>query len=280
MLICHPYRILTAFFFLFYRTQPVYLRIDLTRNAGTVKCCLHAPFECLPVMCRCCQLFASVTINVVDMSDYLVNTRKSFDNVVAVDSNFLHDSIITRDMLTHDPYTPESAESHSPRIEKIEPAAERKKKTSTVSPHELKTKLEGILRLENTKSQKFLMKRSASQHTVDESSKVPKCKFRERAMSEIPKKSSRARLISDTSTLSITRLQSHHSSSDEDWFEFDEPSDERRNDSKEDIIREAEEEIDSVIGPEEAKAQKRIIQKRKSTKSKCMKRNMACCSVM
>lgn len=248
--------------------QPVYLRIDLLGNAGIIKCCSHAPFECLPVLCPCCQSYASVKINVTDMSDYLVNTRKSFDNIT-VDSNFLHEPI-TRDMLMHEPYTPESADSHSPGIEKLEQIeAQMLKKRNSVSPHELKTKLEDILRIENAKSQKFLMKRSASQYITKSSS--PK-QFRDRSMSEIPRKTTRARLISNTSITSRNRIESHHSSSDEDWFEFDELLEPKPHSKHVDL-----EVDDNFIQPE---IKSDISKKGRLFDNKGMKSKVACCCVL
>lgn len=164
------------------------------------------------------------------MSDYLVNTKKSFTNII--DSKLLHEPI-TKDMLSHEPYTPESADSHSPNPEKIEDESRR----SSVSPLQLKDRLEKIIR--TSQSPKSLMKRSASQNVVVNS---PKGDFRHRAMSETLKKTSRARLISTESISSVLRLQSHHSSSDENWFEFDENSNSRN--SKESCLGRDE----SVIG--------------------------------
>uniref|UniRef100_A0A1Y1KFE9 inositol-polyphosphate 5-phosphatase n=1 Tax=Photinus pyralis TaxID=7054 RepID=A0A1Y1KFE9_PHOPY len=257
--------------------KPVYLRIDLKGNAGTIKCCSHAPYDCLPVLCHCCQLYASVTINVTDMSDYLLNTRKSFDNIT-VDSNFLHEPI-TREMLLHDPYTPESVDSHSPGIEKAELVEEPIKiERNSVSPHELKTKLEDILRIENAKSRKFLMRRSASQNIIKCSS--PKHEFRDRAMSDLPQ-SFKAKLKSETSASSSNRLQSHHSSSDEDWFEFDEILECKENYEQDDTV---------FINRLEAKESdndsslhnkiKHCTRTEKRIKSKSMKDKFACCCVL
>lgn len=252
-------------------------------NAGTIKCCSHAPHECLPVLCHCCQSYASVTINVIDMSEYLVNTRKSFDNIT-VDSNFLHEPI-TRDMLMHEPYTPESVESHSPTVEKMELLeTQLTRKRNSVSPHELKTKLEDILRIENAKSQKFLMKRSASQYITKSAS--PKHCFRDRSMSEVPRKT-RARLKSESSvSSSLNRLQSHHSSSDEDWFEFDEMLD-TKCDSRDNTFLENKKEnaiermvLDVDDGYLQSEIKQEFSKKGKILQNKGMKNKVACCSVL
>lgn len=153
------------------------------------------------------------------MSDYLVNTRKSYDDI-AVDSRLLHEPI-TREMLSHDPYTPESADSHSPNPEKPEQDDLRR---NSVSPEQLKSRLEKIAHHENSlnfeKVKKIGMKRSVSENVKIGGS--PREHFRSRAMSELPRKLTRARLISTDSIQSTVRLQSHHSSSDEEWFQFEE----------------------------------------------------------
>lgn len=116
-------------------------------------------------------------------------------------------------MLTHEPYTPESADSRSPVVPEDDLEKNRK---NSVSPDQLKDKLEQIILKESKKSPR-LMKRSAS-----ESVETMKCKggfFRSRAMSEVTK-TTRAKLIPTTKAGSLQRLQSHHSSSDEEWFEF------------------------------------------------------------
>ncbi|KAJ8946892.1 hypothetical protein NQ318_008248 [Aromia moschata] len=195
--------------------KPVYLRVDLRGNAGTVVCCDHAPFACLPDKCQCCHLFASIKINIVDMSDYITNTRNSYTNI-PVDSKLLHEPI-TRDMLSHEPYTPESVDSHSPLTE-TEVGDDDPRQTS-VSPVQLKNRLESIIKEELKKSPR-LMKRSAS----DNAQLIcPRDTFfRTRAMSEVHK--TKVRLISSDSKDSLHRLKSHHSSSDEDWFEFENES--------------------------------------------------------
>lgn len=226
--------------------QPVYLRVELKPNSGIVKCCEHAPYECLPATCQCCQSFASVTINIVDMCDY---SRKSFPNVT-IDSQLLHEPI-TRDMLSHEPYTPESAESRSPM-----PEEQIKDEAVPVPAAQLKRRLEYILSLER----KFPMTRSESANVEMRASNENF--FRNRAMSEVPRMR-KMRLISTTSASSIHRYQSHHSSSDEDWYEYDE--DIGSNCS-------SEEEKKSIYGD---------IQVEKTTKFKERRRNrMNCCSVM
>lgn len=186
--------------------------MDFRTNAGTIACCGHPPFACLPDKCQCCQLFASIKINVVDFSS-TENVLSSFSRI-PVDSKLLHEPL-TKDMLSHEPYTPESVDSHSPAvIEDIDLAKIRK---NSVSPDQLKDKLEEIIRMEFSKSPR-LMKRSASE-SVD-TIRHKEGFFRSRAMSEIPK-TAKARLIPTTRAGSLQRLQSHHSSSDEEWFEFD-----------------------------------------------------------
>ncbi|EFA09776.1 inositol polyphosphate-5-phosphatase A isoform X1 [Tribolium castaneum] len=226
--------------------KPVYLRVELKSNSGTVKCCEHAPYECLPATCQCCQTFASVTINIVDMCDY---SRKSYPNV-AIDSQLLHEPI-TRDMLLHEPYTPESAESRSPM-----PEEKDKDEAEPVSAAQLKRRLEYILSLER----KFPMTRSESANVEMRASNGTF--FRNRAMSEVPRMR-RMRLISTTSASSIHRFQSHHSSSDEDWYEYEEETGSKCSSEgrKSDIFEE--------IRPE------------KATKFKDRRRNrMNCCSVV
>ncbi|KAJ3643993.1 hypothetical protein Zmor_026670 [Zophobas morio] len=204
--------------------KPVYLRLELKPNTGTLKCCEHARYECLPATCQCCQTFASVTIKVVDMSDY---SRSSYTNV-AIDSKLLHEPI-TREMLSHEPYTPESAESRSPAPDRTEP------KNESVSAAQLKSRLEYILSLER----KFPMTRSVSANVDVRASNENF--FRSRAMSEVPK-IKKMRLIATDSGGSIHRLQSHHSSSDEEWYEYEDESkskcSEVESDGKSDVIEE------------------------------------------
>lgn len=185
--------------------------MDLRTNAGTIACCDHTPFACLPDKCQCCHLFASIKINVVDFSTE--NVLCSFSRN-PIDSKLLHEPI-TKDMLNHDPYTPESADSHSPVV--MEEDDLEKIRKASVSPDQLKHKLETIIRMEFSKSPR-LMKRSASE-SVD-TIRHKEHFFRSRAMSEVPK-TIKAKLISSTGVGSLQRLQSHHSSSDEEWFEFD-----------------------------------------------------------
>ncbi|CAH1115157.1 unnamed protein product [Psylliodes chrysocephalus] len=194
--------------------KPVYLKIHLKEKAGTIVCCEHAPFACLPDKCQCCQIYASIKISVVDMSDY---SKTSFQKLPLVNSQLLHEPI-TRDMLSHEPYTPESQDSHShsPLRAVVENGEDDIK--SSVSPLQLKSRLESIIRMELNRSPKHQMKRSASENVdVD---KPKHFMFRTRAMSETPKHA-RVRLISTPKSGSLNRLQSHHSSSDEDWFEFE-----------------------------------------------------------
>lgn len=197
----------------------MYLKASIVGDSGIIRCCNHAQYDCLPVTCQCCQSFASVKINVTDMSDYLNNTRKSYDDL-AVDSRLLHEPI-TRDMLSHDPYTPESVDSHSPNPEKFENIDPRR---NSVSPEQLKSRLEKIAYYENilkneTPTQ-IKIKRSIS-HNANVNG-TPREIFRTRAMSELPRILTKVRLISTASVQSTLRLQSHHSSSDEEWFEFEE----------------------------------------------------------
>lgn len=182
---------------------------------------MHSCDESLPVLCQCCRSFASVTINITDMSDYV--KTKPFPNE-PVDSKLLHEPI-TRDMLLHEPYTPESADSHSPNPEIVEEDNRR----NSVSPSDLKNRLEDIIR--TSQSPIAEIKRSGSQGIAVLNRSEDD--FRHRTMSETVKRTSRARLISSVSVTSTVRLQSHHSSSGEEWFEFDENSN-SRNSVKED----------------------------------------------
>lgn len=169
---------------------------------------MHPFDESLPVTCPCCHSFASITINVTDLCDYSRN--KPFPETPPVDSRLLREPV-TRDMLSHEPYTPESADSHSPNIER----AEEDDRRNSVSPSDLKNRLEDIIR--SSQSPILEIKDSVLN---DEG-------FRQRTMSETLKGSSRARLISSASVTSTIRLQSHHSSSEEEWYEFDENSNSR-----------------------------------------------------
>lgn len=204
----------------------MYLKASIIGNSGIIRCCNHAQYDCLPVvtLCQCCQTFASIKINVTDMSDYLINTRKSFDNL-AVDSRLLHEPI-TKDMLKHDPYTPESVDSHSPNPEKVENNDDEElSRRNSVTPEQLISRLEKIARSEhvfnNVNTTKNLSKITRSTSHNTNINGTPKEVFRTRAMSEIPRKLTIARLISTASVQSTLRLQSHHSSSDEEWFEFE-----------------------------------------------------------
>lgn len=106
--------------------------------------------------CPCCSQFANVTINVIDMSDYLKHSTSD----ITINPNLLREPV-TRDMLQHDPYTPESAESHSPNQEKVDVALSDLRRTS-VSPMLLKKRLETFLK-ENSKPS-MAITRSVSQH--------------------------------------------------------------------------------------------------------------------
>lgn len=171
-----------------------------------------------------------------------------------IDSQLLHEPI-TRDMLAHEPYTPESADSHSPNPEILEEDNRR----NSVSPSDLKTRLEDIIR--TSQSPIAEIKRSVSQGVgICEKDDT----FRLRTMSETVKKTSRARLISSVSVTSTVRLQSHHSSSDEEWFEFDENSNSRN--SVKDDKKEPEVLFDDVRGG------------KRDTKDE--KKNDCCCVLM
>lgn len=237
----------------------------MKEKAGTFKCCSHESYECLPLLCPCCQAYASVTINVIDMSDYLVNTRKSFDNIT-VDSNFLHEPI-TKDMLMHEPYTPESVDSHSPTTEKLEQIEVIPVTRRSVSPYELKTKLEDILRIENAKSQKFLMKRSTSQY-------ITKCAspeyFRDRSMSEVPRKPRQDSIVSSSNKL--------NSSSDENWFEFDDLLESKHENCVDDTFV-ANVDSSNIIAVDDS-CLKSDVNSNKKIKSKSMKSKVKCCLIM
>lgn len=152
------------------------------------------------------------------MSDYLINTRKSYDDL-AVDSRLLHEPI-TKDMLSHEPYTPESVDSHSPNPDKGENEDPRR---NSVTPEQLLSRLEKIansgtyFQIDN---KQIKITRSQSQN-VNMNGRPKEENFRARAMSEIPPTFIKARLIPTASVQSTLRLQSHHSSSDEEWFEFE-----------------------------------------------------------
>ncbi|XP_045473491.1 inositol polyphosphate-5-phosphatase A isoform X1 [Harmonia axyridis] len=132
--------------------KPVYLSAILKGNAGTVLCCDHVHYECLPGPCQCCRSIASVKINITDMSDHM-----SYESYFKeVDSKLLHEPPITKDMLMHEPYTPESTESHSPMPDKVV-----NEKITTVPPNLLKSKLEYILESE-LKTELKVLERSKS----------------------------------------------------------------------------------------------------------------------
>lgn len=135
--------------------KPVYLRTSILTNSGIITCCHHNEY-CLPMNCPCCSQFANVTINVIDMSDYLKHSTSD----ITINPNLLREPV-TRDMLQHDPYTPESAESHSPNQEKVDVALSDLRRTS-VSPMLLKKRLETFLK-ENSKPS-MAITRSVSQH--------------------------------------------------------------------------------------------------------------------
>lgn len=246
--------------------QPVYLKAGLLQNSGIINCCLHAPFEYLPVTCPCCRSFASVTINVTDMCDYLV-TRKSFSDI-PVDSKLLHEPI-TKEMLSHEPYTPESADSHSPNTEKIDIEQTENRKDS-VSPLQLRNRLENII--QTSQSPETFIKRCVSQNAIVASVKED---FHKRTLSETVRKTTRARLISSASANSTVRLQSHHSSSDEDWFEFDENLNSRN--SKEDCLLKE----DAIVGSVFEICDSGAVQDAKSNvsnrKSSCSAQECCCC---
>ncbi|CAH1260364.1 unnamed protein product [Diabrotica balteata] len=243
--------------------KPVYLRIDLKKKAGTNVCCEHAPFACLPDKCKCCQMYASIKITLVDMSDY---SKTSFHKLPVLDTRLLQEPI-TKDMLSHEPYTPESVDSHSHSPMRIEEERE------SVSPLQLKSRLENILRMES-KLPKHVMKRSASDNVgVD---KPKNFLFRTRAMSEIPKNvHTRVRLISTPRAESLNRLQSHHSSSDEDWFEFDEETHTKCLDDCFEDVSNKDETIDVPIIVESKQKKKRWRFRKLRTRSKT-----SCCAIV
>lgn len=216
------------------------------------------------------------------MSDYLINTRKSYDDL-AVDCRLLHEPI-TRDMLAHDPYTPESADSHSPNPEKAE-LADDEPRRSSVTPEQLISRLEKIAHYEHAFKvdlpRDLRMTRSVS-HNMNVNG-TPKEIFRSRAMSEIPGKvAKKARLISTASVQSTLRLQSHHSSSDEEWFEFEVEVADSKCESDEPsakIKKEAQLVTKSDLSAEvsEAKRKRNDADKSKTKSKKC---KLFCCSVM
>lgn len=103
---------------------------------------------------------------------------------------------------------------------------------------------------------KFLSK-SHSQH-LDNKSLDSQVFHRARAYTEVTRKVSRAKLISSQSAQSIHRLQSHHSSSDEEWFEFEEVEipenvflDETGNEPNKEIVN------DDIESPKQKKIKKK-----------------------
>lgn len=249
--------------------QPVYLKADLRTNAGTIACCDHT-LACLPDKCQCCHLFASIKIIV----HYSENARSSFPRI-PVDSNFLHEPL-TKDMLSHEPYTPESVDSHSPAV--LDDSDLDKIRKNSVSADQLKHKLEKIISMEQRRSPR-LMKRSASESV--ETVKYKDGFFRSRAMSEVSK-STRAKLIPTTKAASLQRLQSHHSSSDEEWFEFDNDTTPAKSlDECTECSDEVKEEIDTTVPSTDEVP---IPDKKKKSKRKCSLRIKAhhkndCCCV-
>lgn len=177
-------------------------------DSGIVKCCDHAPYRCLPGNCRCYA--PSVTISVTDEGDYNKNSYTS----LIVDYKLLHEPI-TKDMLMHDPYTPESADSHSPNPEKTGDTYQLQK---TIEPELLKTRLENILQFEQFREKEDTLPRSKITRSLSQGihAKPDDEQFRNRTMSEIPNKLSHVRLISSPKL----RLESHHSSSEEEWYEI------------------------------------------------------------
>lgn len=234
--------------------------MEIFTNSGTVRCCPHLiSMPVKPVsVCRCCQNYAKIRISITDLSDY-----EQTETYAAVDNNLLHD-FYTKDMLTHDPYTPESAESHSP-------LPEEKKKS--VSPRILKSRLENILRndelcvhkkLEHSLSDNIFKSKpylSKSQSQILNHLQEPT--FRQRCMTEGSRKVSKAKLLS--SAQSIHRLQSHHSSSDEEWFVFEEVE------LKDDIFEEpAEEKVSDLVQEERTEKRDRKNKKRQKIDACCI----------
>lgn len=221
--------------------QPVYLKVSLSPNSGIVKCCEHASSaECMPANCLCYHPFSDsdnpsllITINV---TDYTIDhqeqrTMGSNHRIIGpethvIDSNLLQEPSITREMLKHDPYTPESTDSHSPNPTLGERGKNLEQdRKGSVAPEQLKTRLENILRFERETRERLKKKhkmQSKMTRSVSQTVDVGEIKcdaFRNRAMSDLPKRVPRLRLISSASIQSTLRLQSHHSSSDEEWFE-------------------------------------------------------------
>lgn len=217
------------------------------------------PAKPVPV-CPCCQNYAKIQISITDMCEYV-----RAESYSALDSTLLHEPC-TKEMLLHDPYTPESAESHSP-------LPEEKKDKKSVSPRILKSRLENILRKEDhkklaysvsdsrvTQKIKPYLSKSHSQHLNYLEEPVM---YRQRCMTEISRKVSKAKLIS--SAHSVQRLQSHHSSSDEDWFEFEDVE------LKDDIFEDT---IETEVVSEEVCEDKT---EKKNMKNKKRQKIDACC---
>lgn len=186
----------------------------LTTNAGTLKCCNHAP-HCLPVSCECCKKFAFVVINVIDFDfdkDYIINSRNRYGENIPVDNKLLHEPL-TRDMLSHDPYTPESSCSRSPCPENQDQVDNKEYRRRSVTPEELTKRLEQFLNI----AQSHCLKRSTSIDII--SHMGPKETFRIRAMSEIPNqlsKSHRTHIISTSSLESTGKINRS-----EEWFDYE-----------------------------------------------------------
>lgn len=204
----------------------MYLQVNLHSNSGIVSCCEHST-ACKAYACKCCQNYASIEINIIECE--YISGRNSFADV---DRSLLHEPF-TRDMLLHDPYTPESIESHSPQPnDQLDIPPDFSLRKQSVSPQILKSRLEIILRSEidpvttdtHLKPFKQHLQRHLTKSQSQQLDSRPQNELvyrRARCLSESAKKNSRAKLITLNSAQSKLRLESHHSSSDEDWFEFE-----------------------------------------------------------
>lgn len=230
------------------------------------------------------------------MCDYITDIKRSYPDVRTIDARLLQEPI-TRDMLTHEPYTPESADSHSPVFSSRRllgnhgGGGSEGIRRGSVSPEQLKSKLASLvmesLRSSNVNVSLLTAKAtndsSSSDYDMCDESKTPEIstdvdtiqqdvttpdnvlskdssshidiarisssssnlvdsnqgQFRSRSKSDLPplkhgkrtnkdvrNRKAKHSLLRDkegSSSQSLARLQSHHSSSDEDWFEFDLP---------------------------------------------------------
>lgn len=154
----------------FFPLQPVYLKVNLSLNAGMINCCN------LKNIAQFCFRVPDNYLDLVSMlPDICAKTPATNRS-----SNFLHATPIK-----HDPYTPDSMESPSPNamaaagytpnlelesLDKFEENGQHLKSDRTVSPALLKSKLEQIVKDVTQRSfdsdQENEMKKSSSDHRL------------------------------------------------------------------------------------------------------------------